>query len=284
MAGRGPGIRQSEGGGLTDSRAAGWWSVALPGWIPGTLLTLLLTSCGAAPGTPRSEDEAPEEIQWGYQGDLGPEHWGGLDPSFATCSRGEEQSPLDLSRATEKDLGEIVFNYSPTRIHLSHDGRTVSADCEAGDSMRFDKGTFDLVRFQFHRPSEHLIDGKSFPMEIQFLHRDASGRLVMVAVLCREGEPNPALDTFSDGLPSRAGEQGYLGKAVPLQGLLPERRRAYRYEGSLTTPPCTEPVSWVVLAEPLEVSADQLATFERAFAPNDRPPQPLNGRTILLGE
>ncbi len=271
---------------MTDSRAAGWWSVVLPGWIPGTLLTLPLACCGATPGSAPSDNKAPATatLQWSYQGETGPEHWGSLDPSFASCARGQSQSPVDLAGAVEQDLTEVVFNYSPTKIHLSHDGRALSADCPPGDSIRFDKGTFELARFQVHRPSEHSIDGRTYPLEIQFLHRDDSGRLVMVAVLCREGAPNPALDTFADGLPSRDGEQGYLGKAVPLQDLLPARRTAYRYDGSLTTPPCTEPVFWIVLEEPLEVSADQLAAFERAIAPNQRPRQPLNGRVILLGD
>ncbi len=281
-----PGTRHSTvgGGGLTDSRAAGWWPGGSPGWKPETLLALLLASCGAAPANPGPEDQAEPTVHWGYEGDVGPDHWGDLDPSFAACSLGKLQSPVDLSNAREGDLGAVVFNYSPTRIHLKHDGHTVLADCETGDSIRFDKGTFDLVQFRIHRPSEHLIGGRRFPMEIQFLHRDPSDRLVMVAVLCQKGEPNRALETFSDSLPSRLGEQGYLGKAVPLQDLLPESRRAFRYEGSLTTPPCTEPVFWIVLAEPLEISDDQLAQFERAVQSNNRPDQPLNGRKIHLGE
>ncbi len=255
----------------------------------GRLLRLLLPVglAWAASGC-RSDDSPPQppaEVripEWSYQGERGPEAWGALDPAFEACSKGLLQSPINLESATARDLPNPEFRYAPVRVQLKNDGRSLSAQCEAGASLRLDEGVFELVEFHFHHPAEHRLADRQNPMELHFVHRAADGAIAVVAVLFREGETNRELDRFWDSLPGNPGEQGFLAQAIDLQKLLPADRRGFRYTGSLTTPPCTEGVLWVVLADSLEASPDQMEVLRRAVGDNSRPTQPRNQREVLL--
>ena len=224
---------------------------------------------------------AGEGVHWGYEGEAGPEAWARLDPAFAACS-GKNQSPIDLTGMIEADLDPIEFAYEAGGGEILNNGHTVQVNYAPGSTIQVDGRTFELKQFHFHAPSENHVDGKSFPMEAHFVHADKDGNLAVVALLFTEGAANTALPAAWAKMPKAAGEKNALPEPFAAESLLPSRRDYFRFSGSLTTPPCTEGVRWLVLKKPASVSRAQVAAFAAALPhPNNRPVQPVNARPVL---
>ncbi|MCG5053776.1 MAG: carbonic anhydrase family protein [Myxococcales bacterium] len=220
--------------------------------------------------------------RWAYEGPDGPSAWGQLDPAYAACASGQSQSPIDIVEVVPRDLPEVRFRYGTTPVRLTNTGRTVEQTVAPGSSIAFGAMTFALETIQFHAPSEHRAAGQSFPMELQWVHRSARGHLAVVAVMVKEGRPNPALAMLLGRLPRTPGEETGAGPPLSLASLLPKAHTYIRYTGSLTTPPCWENVQWLVLTEPLEASREQIASFTALYPNNVRPVKPVGRRTVFF--
>lgn len=229
--------------------------------------------------------QSSETPHWEYEGEAGPDNWGKLDPSFALCSTGRAQSPIDVVDAIPLDLSNINFSYSPSAMNIFNNGHTIQVNYDAGSSITYNENTYQLVQFHFHHPSEHFIDGKPSDMEIHFVHRDDVGNLAVVGVMLVAGDAdNEAYAPVFDNLPAEEGEPETTDITVNAADLLPTAKTFYTYTGSLTTPPCSQGVRWLLLTEPVELSEAQIEAFAAIFELNARPVQPLNERDLLMDE
>jgi len=219
---------------------------------------------------------------WGYTGEGAPEHWGSLNPAYALCDKGANQSPIDLTGLIESELEPISFNYTGLVTEVVHNGHAVQADYTAGSTMTVNGKTFSLKQFYFHTPGENLINGEQFPMEAHFVHADTDGNLAVIAVMYNIGEENAELKKIWQQMPAEAGKKTGMASQVRADHLMPENKEYYRFNGSLTTPPCTEGVLWLVMKNPVAVSEAQVKQLAEALGhPNNRPVQPLNARPVL---
>jgi carbonic anhydrase len=226
---------------------------------------------------------ADEEVHWSYSGDEGPAHWGKLSAAFGQCGDGKNQSPINLTKALDVELEEVIFSYQDTSLNMHHNGHTIAVDYPTGSHLRVGENRYDFGHVHFHAPSEHQIEGQSYPLEAHFVHKDAQGNYAVVGVMFAEGEVNPLLEKIGHHLPSEKGQKN-APEAVTINvaGLLPEDKDYYRYNGSLTTPPCSEGLRWIVLKQPLTASAEQIKQFKAAMHhDNNRPLQPINARFVL---
>jgi carbonic anhydrase len=236
--------------------------------------------------TPPKAYSAPKahaegKSHWGYSGATGPENWAKLSPKFADCA-GRNQSPIDLKDFVDANLPAIKFNYQPGQ-EVINNGHTIKVGYSAsGGSMEVDGMTFRLLQYHFHAPSENHIMGKSFPMEAHLVHANEKGELAVVAIMFEEGKENPELAKVWKVMPKEAGGKKLLPTATRAYRLLPPDRDYYRFSGSLTTPPCTEGVRWIVIKKAATASAAQIKAFEQVMGhPNNRPIQRLNARAVL---
>ncbi len=219
---------------------------------------------------------------WSYTGDTGPAHWGDLNEAYHMCKEGKNQSPIDLSGFIEAELPAISIDYKAVATTDINNGHTVKVDFAEGSTLSIDGKSFDLKQYHFHTPSENTIDGKHFPMEAHFVHADKDGNLAVIAVMFKEGKANDSLQTIIDHMPKKAGDKNDLSAAkLNAMALLPENKDYYRFNGSLTTPPCSEGVRWIVMKTPVEASKAQLEAFASVMGKNNRPVQPLNARPTL---
>ncbi|MCY4020822.1 MAG: carbonic anhydrase family protein [Chloroflexi bacterium] len=221
---------------------------------------------------------------WGYSGEYGPEHWGALSPDYALCADGRAQSPVDIRNASKVDLVDIAFGYGESANNIFNNGHTIQVNVDEGSYIIYNEITYKLLQFHFHSPSEHTINGKSAAMEIHFVHADAnSGALAVVGILLAAGEAeSEAYAAIFDNMPSETGEPAALGEALDLAALLPEEFAYFTYQGSLTTPPCSEIVRWLLLDTPVLLSQAQISAFTDLYAYNARPTLPLGKRDLLL--
>ncbi len=197
-------------------------------------------------------------------------------------SRGSNQSPVNLSGLVKAELAPLQFHYLAGGRSVTNNGHTVQVDYAPGSSLELDGMHFKLTQFHFHAPSENLIEGHSYPLEGHLVHVNDQGELAVVAVMFEPGSANSALGRAWTSLPAKAGEQRQLKEAVSAEQLLPAKRDYYRFSGSLTTPPCSEGVRWLVMKQPVQVSQAQIDAFKAVMHhPNNRPVQPLNGRLVL---
>ena len=220
---------------------------------------------------------------WSYYGEGGPEHWHKLDPSFKTCATGRRQSPIDIRDGIRVDLEPIQFKYASTQFIAVDNGHTVQVT-PAGGGLSLAGKSYELQQLHFHLPSEEMIDGKRFEMVAHLVHKAADGQLAVVAVLFEAGPENPAIQSLWNYLPLEKHQPVSSPSAVVnLEALLPANRNYYTYMGSLTTPPCSEGVLWLVMQQPVQVSAEQLKVFARLYRNNVRPIQDAAGRLIKEG-
>lgn len=225
---------------------------------------------------------AQQHPQFGYSGAAGPAHWGGISEHWSTCSTGRNQSPVNLSRLIEADLPPLEFRYATFGKDIINNGHTVQVNYSPGSTLGVDGRSFTLLQFHFHSPSEHHLDGRDLPLEAHLVHQDENGDLAVVAVLFEEGQPNDLLGLLWAALPGAPGQRSVLGNNVTAAGLLPADRDYLRYNGSLTTPPCSEGVRWLIMKQRMTVSRQQIETFERSLGfANNRPVQPVNARPLL---
>jgi len=228
---------------------------------------------------------------WHYEGDAGPERWGSLSPQFASCGNGRSQSPIDIAGAAPGATPALKIQFPPAElriVHLEHvadeinNGHTIQVNYEGADTLTLGDVSYQLAQYHFHDPSEHTVAGKRFPMEMHLVHKSADGRLAVVAVLIEEGQHNKAFDPVWANLPAQKGVETHLPAVkVDVDALIPTARTTYRYDGSLTTPPCSEGVKWMVMTTPIQLSTEHIAAFTRLIKDNSRPLQALDGRTVL---
>lgn len=224
---------------------------------------------------------APHHPHWAYEGKEGPAEWGALTPEFSQCREGAHQSPVDLASADAAALPALEVHYQPLAPVLVNNGHTVQDTVGKGNTLQVGGRTLELAQFHFHHASEHTLSGRHLPLELHFVHRDDQGKLSVLGLLVDEGAENPGLGVLLGHLPKAAGQTVTVGETVDLTSLLPADRAYFQYEGSLTTPPCTEGVTWFVLQTPIAASRAQLEQFARVFENNSRPTMPLNDRHVL---
>jgi carbonic anhydrase len=227
--------------------------------------------------------DAHSAPHWTYKGAGGPGQWGSMSPDFAACSQGKKQSPIDITDAFDYDLSEIEFNYAPSKLSIVNNGHTVQVNFGPGSTIKIGFRTYDLLQFHFHTPSEHTVGGKSFDGELHLVHRNSHGMLAVVGVFIKKGAANSAFDSVIANIPKHGGDKKESSATVDPAKLLPKSRNYYTYNGSLTTPPCTEGVRWLVLQEPVTMSKAQIDALESVMGHNSRPVQPLNMR-LLRGD
>jgi len=228
--------------------------------------------------------ESHSASHWGYAGEVGPNRWGQMSDEFKTCGVGTRQSPIDVTvkQAIKANMNDLKFSYQSVTPEIVNNGHTVQVNYAPGSHVSIDGKDFQLLQFHFHTPSENKLAGKSFPMEMHLVHKSADGKLAVVAVFFEPGSKNPILQSAAENLPVHAGQQETLSNVqLNAINLLPKNKKFARFNGSLTTPPCSEGVSWVVMTTPVQLSKQQLAKFKSVLGDNARPIQPLNNRFIL---
>jgi carbonic anhydrase len=235
---------------------------------------------GAKPSAAPAGHGAPGDVHWTYSGTGGPAEWGSLSSEFATCKSGEKQSPIDIDGGTPLGLTDIAFSYKPVAVEVINNGHTVQGNVKDAGGIVVDGTSYQLAQFHAHAPSEHTVNGKPADVEMHLVHKSAEGKLAVVGVLMQSGAHNEALAKAWAKLP-REGEKVAVG-TFDAATLLPADRLTYRYEGSLTTPPCTEGVRWHVMKSPVSLDASQIKAFKDLVGPNARPVQKLGERPLLL--
>ncbi|MDX6081880.1 carbonic anhydrase family protein [Xanthomonas campestris pv. incanae] len=222
--------------------------------------------------------------EWGYTGPEGAEHWAELAKENALCGNGQQNSPIDLKDAIDATLGKLQLDYGAVPLVVRNTGHSIQLDLHAGGTMRVGGKQYDALQLHFHHPSEHLLNGRRFPMEAHIVHQGPDGTLGVLAIFFETGKANPAFQRVLDAMPNDKNQTRQVADAlVHASDFLPPatQRSFYRYEGSLTTPPCSETVDWVVLSQPVQVSREQINAFERVYPFNARPLQPLDRRFLL---
>lgn len=231
--------------------------------------------------SPLALQAAEGGASWAYEGENGPAHWGDLSPDYVQCKVGVNQSPIDIVTPLQADLPLLELDYKGNSIDLVNNGHTAQVNVEPGNYLRVGGEAFELLQFHIHVPSEHRIDGKQFTMEVHYVHSNAKGQLAVVALLFNEGQNHPNLEKYIDTIPSE------INTPVPLKAPLAEMmvmemdKEYYRYNGSLTTPPCSEGVRWFVLKNPGTIATAQRNRFNDLIGDDARGPQPVNARPVL---
>lgn len=223
------------------------------------------------------------DIHWSYEGDTGPAQWGKLKPEWSACEAGRRQSPIDIRDGIGVDLPPVTFDYRFTRFNVVDNGHTVQVNVGEGSSITVSGHRYELKQFHFHKPSEERVGGKLYDMVAHLVHKDYDGRLAVVAVLLEKGAAaaeHPVIQTVWNNLPLEKNVEMTAEDAIDLNGLLPATHDYFTYMGSLTTPPCSEGVLWMVMKTPVFLSEQQVAIFGHLYRNNARPVQAANGRLI----
>lgn len=254
-----------------------------------SLFALMVTSTLMAseveqPVSKIEQQTAHSVPHWGYRGAGAPENWAKLSPKFAACEAGHNQSPIDVKDPVDAELAPIPFNYymlSP--VDIVNNGHTVQVNLWSGGEITLDGKVFTLKQFHFHTPSENTINGRQFPFEMHLVHVNKKNEIAVVAIMFELGRDDELLTALWKNIPLKAGEHHKLNiKALKNMEFINKLTRYYRFNGSLTTPPCTEGVRWIVMKDKRHISKEQLSAFQKALAhPNNRPVQPLNARVIV---
>ena len=241
-------------------------ALALLGWSPALLV---------------AQEHPHAAPHWSYAGDTGPGHWGDLESDYSVCKTGKHQSPIDIRKPERAGLPTLDFEYHDVPLTIVNNGHTIQVNYAAGSFVRIEGHRYQLVQFHFHHPSEEKVDGRAYDMVAHLVHKDAEGHLAVVAVLLAKGQANPLVQTLWDHLPRQvAHEDTVPNLRVNAADLLPKHLGYFEFDGSLTTPPCTEGVRWMVLREPEAISPSEIATFGKLYHDNARPTQPSNGRAV----
>ena len=222
----------------------------------------------------------PRGTHWSYEGDSGPANWSKINVDWAKCGNGSRQSPIDIRDGMKVELEQISFDYHPSSFNVVDNGHTVQVGVSGGNYITVQNRVFELQQFHFHRPSEERINGKAFEMVVHLVHRDAEGRQAVLALLLERGAPQATIQTVWNNLPLEKFETMQPSILLDPAEMLPARRDYYTYMGSMTEPPCSEGVLWMVMKQPVQASPAQMALFSRLYPLNARPVQPANGRII----
>jgi carbonic anhydrase len=243
-------------------------------------VAILLASGALSAGSVVAQEHGTGH-SWSYDGSTGPSHWGDLNAEFAPCKTGHRQSPIDIHATQRADLPAIQFDYRSTPLHIIDNGHTIMINYAAGSSIQVGGKQYELKQFHFHRPSEEEINGKRYDMAMHLVHVAQDGSVVVVAVLLQKGEDNPLIHELWNDLPREKDKEQLLDNVqIDVADLLPADRGYYTFSGSLTTPPCSENVTWYVLKHPVTVSAAEIQAFSKLYRHDARPTQPLYSRVV----
>jgi len=220
-----------------------------------------------------------DQPHWNYEET---EHWGHLDKSFETCAAGHEQSPIDLKNAIHAELPTLTLDWKSQSFQIKNNGHTIQADAAPASSLMLAGKKFELKQFHFHTPSEHGVESARMPMEVHFVHAAPDGELAVIGVFLKDGGKNDTFSAIMGKAPRGAGGQPMELELDP-KAFLPNQPNVFSYEGSLTTPPCSEVVNWIVYSDPITVAAADIAIFKSLYPMNARPLQARNRRYLLSG-
>jgi len=268
------------------------WSRSL---LAHAIIGVSIVSCSGEETDSESYNDE-HAVHWGYEADNGPDAWASMNSAWAACSEGLEQSPIDLTGATMIELAAVdihtpsgqeveVLNQAGV-IHELDNGHTIQINAKTSEKLTVGDKSYALVQFHFHAPSEHTVDGEHFPMEMHFVHQADDGALAVVGVLIVEGAENPGITPLWAHLPEGPGAETTVEvPAAFADHIFPEVGSGfYHYDGSLTTPPCSEGVQWYVRKTPTSLSTEQIAEFTAVYDHNNRPVRALNERALYLDE
>jgi len=224
------------------------------------------------------------DVSWAYDGDGAPFLWSELKADYELCGAGNNQSPIDISAVTITDLADIEFNYQASPLEITNNGHTIQVNYAPGSSITVGDKKYELLQFHFHSPSEHTVGGKAYDMVAHLVHKSADGQLGVVGVMFKAGSAvNNAIAKVWLNMPEKAGTTVDVSDVViNAADLLPRDMTYFNYSGSLTTPPCSEGVNWMVMATPNQIASEQVKQFTRLFPLSARPVQPLNGRSVTV--
>lgn len=228
----------------------------------------------------------PHGAEWGYSGETAAAYWGELDEAYHACANGLKQSPINIDQFLKGELPDIAFDYKDIPLKVTNTGPGVQVNVPPGSKATIDGRVYELAQFHFHTPSEHYMDGSPYPMEGHFVHKDEKGALAVIGVMMKLGKENETIGKIWANIPAESGTEMAAeepGAVISAYDLLPAQPGHYTYEGSLTIPPCTEGVTWLVMQQPIEISQEQLTGFQSTFPHNARPLQMLNDR-VLKGD
>lgn len=232
--------------------------------------------------TTKAQSHGKHGAAWGYEGAIGPAHWGSLSDQYILCKTGKTQSPIDFKHVFPAGRTKLDLDYRVTELEIENNGHTIKISYPQGSYLRVAGEAYKLLQFHYHAPSEHTVSGRYHEMEIHFVHQAADGTLAVIGVFVDEGPENLALREIWDHLPRAADKKTKVGKEIiNARDLIPEGAGLYRYMGSLTTPPCSEGVNWFVMKQPIHASKAQLDQFRAIMQGNNRPPQPVNQRLVM---
>lgn len=240
----------------------------------GLLLIMVVYSCDKV-GEEKTGAQSGVSDHWGYEGEESPDHWAELTPEFIKCAEGHQQSPIDIEslHAEHIDGTSIRFDYHPSLVDEVNNGHTIQINPEEKNSVYIADQEFELIQFHFHEPSEHHIDGIIYPMEMHLVHRNQQGTLAVVGIFIKEGSENQYLSDLWNQLPEAVNNHYHPENRCDLTHILPNKKEAFHYSGSLTTPPCSEGVEWYVFEEPINMSREQIDHFRKVYHNNNRPIQ-----------
>lgn len=219
---------------------------------------------------------------WDYSKEHGPSHWGQLSPEFVECVNGHQQSPIDIRSTQKEELPPIRFDYKPSALDIIDNGHTIMINYGPGNFLYVGDKKYELKQFHFHRPSEEKIEGKQYPMSLHLVHADQEGKIAVVAVLLQQGDGNALMHELWQEMPKeKEKDERFDNIQIDADGLVPADHGYYTFDGSLTTPPCSEGVTWYVMKHPVTVSTAEIKKFSKLYRHNARPTQPLYDRVIM---
>lgn len=208
--------------------------------------------------------------EWSYKGETGPEKWGELSSEYETCKYGKAQSPIEITDKLARKENQLKFNYQPSYLHIVHLGKNAQINYDKGSYLELEGKKFDFIQFHFHAPSEHVIDKKRYSMEIHLVHKSADEELAVIGIFVKEGKENPFLQSIIEHIPDQANiEKKFKSIKINIHDIMPDNKH-FEYNGSLTTPPCTEGVHWNILETPIEASLEQIQIIKDKFGETAR--------------
>lgn len=256
-------------------------------WLFIFLLAAIATTQASPTPAKKEKKSTPatgqhEKGHWSYSGHSGPAHWAELDPAFAACGIGRQQSPINIETAFIQPLDHLQVRYQPTKLAVTNNGHTIQHPVDPGSLLDIGKDQYQLLQFHFHAPSEEAIGGKRYAMDIHLVHKNAAGQLAVLTVLVEQGrKDHPIFNELWKSLPGNDETRIFEKKHYSAANVLPVDLSYWTFMGSLTTPPCSENVRWLVLKTPIQLSKKQIDRFRRLYPMNARPVQPLNERAVL---
>ncbi|WP_141120567.1 carbonic anhydrase [Salmonella enterica] len=221
------------------------------------------------------------DTHWGYSGETSPDHWGKLNNDYYLCEKGFNQSPIDITNTIDGALPELNFTFEKNNQEIINNGHTIQVNT-IDDIVIIDGNKYQLQQFHAHKPSENTIDNKQYPIELHFVHAKDNGEIAVIGVMVEEGKANEGFETLLNNLPKEVNNSKKIIKEIDISDLYPSNKDYYRFSGSLTTPPCSEGIIWIVMKTPITATKQQIEKLEKALGEdNNRPIQPLHGRVII---